>query len=79
MTAIAFIGVFMGVGLTDYLWARYILALSDHRALAAAMLSGVLQGVSSVVTLAYVDQHWLIIAATGGAFTGTLVALRKEL
>jgi hypothetical protein len=68
-----------GVAATDYLWARYILALTDHRRMQAATVSAVLQGLSGLVTIAYVGNQWLIIAATIGAFVGTWLAMRRAL
>ena len=61
----------------DALWAAYILAASDRRALPAALYSGGIVLCSAVVTLLYVESAWNLIPATLGAVAGTYWTVRR--
>lgn len=68
---------FLAMIAVDVLWAKYIMAASDRRALAAALYScGIVLG-GAVVTLAYVDNAWNLIPACIGATVGTYWTVKR--
>jgi hypothetical protein len=68
---------FLAMIAVDILWAKYIMAASDRRALAASLYScGIVLG-GAVVTLAYVDNAWNLIPACFGAMAGTYWTVQR--
>ncbi len=63
--------VFLSTLLADVAWTRYTLAVTERRALLAAIWSAaiVLFGAFNIVT--YVHDSWAIVPAAIGAFAGT--------
>lgn len=72
------LGVFCAAFATDFLWSRYIQAVSSGRRSAAALWSGAVIACGGMVTLAYVaDWRFLPVCCLGGA-TGTYVAMWRK-
>jgi hypothetical protein len=61
----------------DYVWGSYIKHTANGAALPSATYAAVLVAMSSLMTILYVGDHWLVIPASAGAFVGTLVVHKK--
>jgi hypothetical protein len=68
---------FLAMIAVDIAWAKYIIAASDRRAVAAAFWSCAIVLGGAVVTLAYVDNAWNLIPACIGATVGTYWTVRR--
>jgi len=63
--------VFAAVTALDFIGAWYTRAVATRHAVPAGLCAAVLVGVGALVTVAYVDNHWLALPAALGAFVGT--------
>jgi hypothetical protein len=70
--------VFVATLALDFLWARYILAITKRAPVVAALWSAGIIAISSTTTIVYVSNHWTILAAIVGAFIGTYLSVREE-
>lgn len=78
MSALHTLGVYFAACATDFLWSRYILAVSTGRRGAAALWSGAVIACGGLVTLAYVsDWRLLPVCCLGGA-TGTWLSMWRR-
>lgn len=67
--------VFILMFALDYVWADYVHAIGDSKALRASALSALLILLSGSVTIAYVENPWMLIPTVAGAFAGTYAAV----
>jgi hypothetical protein len=59
------------VGLSDWVWTRYISSVSSHSSIGAANWSVVVIVLGAYVVVSYVNDKRLIAAAALGAWIGT--------
>lgn len=68
--------VFLLMGSLGVFWAKYIFAVQQGRALAAAFWDSAIVAAGAVVVLAYVGDVAALIPAIGGTFAGTYLMVR---
>ena len=68
---IRWLSVASAVGVSDWVWTRYIGSVSDHAKIGAANWSMVVIILGSYVVVSYVNDKRLIAAAAVGAWIGT--------
>ena len=68
--------VFFALLIVDVLNAVYIKHIQKNNAILASSTAVVLFLASSVAVIGYVDDHWLLIPATAGAFVGTYIGIK---
>lgn len=71
------LGVFVAVGVVDYIWTVWSAAVARHQATRAALAASALIGCTGVVTTAYVADPWLLVPAALGAFVGTWLSVAR--
>jgi hypothetical protein len=71
-----FIEVFFVMLLLDYCWAVYNISSAEKRDFKAAFFSGLIVVFGAFLTLALVDNYWVIIPEILGAYAGTFIAVR---
>ena len=71
-----FIAVFVSLVIVDICWARYMAHANAGNPAKAGMWSALIMVGGAYVTVSYVDDHRLFLAAVLGAFCGTFVAVR---
>lgn len=71
MEALIWLGVFVGMIVTDALWAFYIKTAADSRAFMAAASSIGIVLVGGFNTWVFVHDPWLLIPECLGSFIGT--------
>jgi uncharacterized membrane protein YhaH (DUF805 family) len=62
----------------DIVWARYTMSASRERAIEASVWASLIIVLSSIVTISYVSNPWLILPAVAGAFVGTYVGIKYK-
>jgi hypothetical protein len=67
--------VFVALAVLDFVWARYTMAITDKRALAAGGYAIVILALGGFSVISYTTDHWLLIPACSGAFVGTYFAV----
>lgn len=67
---------FASMVLLDYIWAHYTIYLLHNKPIQAAISASGIMFATALVTILYVDNHWMIIPTAAGAFVGTYSALR---
>jgi hypothetical protein len=72
--ALIYIAVFLGMAAQDFVWAYYTLALTAHQSIRAGFYASGIILIGGFVTVSYVNDHYLLIAAALGAFVGTASA-----
>lgn len=70
--AIAFSAMFA----LDFVWTFYTKYVVQKKALLAAAYAGGLVLCNAVVTISYIDDHWLLIPVILGALAGTGIGVR---
>lgn len=75
---VAWVLVFLLVGIADVFWTRYFLAVERGRRLSAGAWSAAIMLVGSITTIEYVVDRWLVIPAVCGAFLGTYIATERK-
>lgn len=71
--------VFLSAAALDAIWALYIQATANDRALLAALLSVITVGLGAFNVLSFVKDRRTVIAACAGAFVGTYLTLWTDL
>ena len=66
----------MAVGISDFIWTKYMASVAAHAALQASTWSTLLIAAGAYVTLSYVEDKRLVIAACLGAFLGTYFGIQ---
>jgi hypothetical protein len=77
-TPLLFVGVAVGLFVTDFIWTELVVAVNKKRALRASALAVAFQLISGFVIIAYVDQPVLLIAAAIGGFAGTYMSVMRQ-
>ena len=77
-TLLLALGVFATVAVGDWVWTRYSMAVASRHAHHAAVFAVLIVLVGAVSTLAYVDNHLMILPAALGAWVGTFFTVRKH-
>lgn len=72
----SYVIVFVAMFGLDFVWSYYTRAITNHKALSAALWSVALILFNGAVTHGYVNNLWLLIPAGLGAFAGTYVSVR---
>lgn len=65
------IAVGVGTFLLDFAWAKYNIATAQKQVTRSAIYSVAIYLLSALVIMQYIDNHWLLIPASVGAFVGT--------
>lgn len=68
--------VFFAMLVVDVLNAIYIKHIEKNNAMLASFTAVVLFLAASVAVIGYVDNHWLLIPASAGAFVGTYIGIK---
>jgi hypothetical protein len=80
--AIKFILVMIAMFLTDVCWTMYFVEVEKRKSISAGLWGSAILLFGSVVTINYVDDHKLLIAAIIGSFIGVVATIeykkRKE-
>ena len=71
------VAVFLVTAATDWLWTRCVSATVLRQEWRAASWGSVLFATSSLLTVSVVDDPWLVLPASAGAFVGTFLAVRQ--
>lgn len=69
--------VFVAMAVSDFIWAQCIIATTNELPIRAALTSASMILLNSAVVCIYVSNHWTILAATGGAFIGTYLSVKR--
>jgi hypothetical protein len=79
---IKFILVMIAMFLTDVCWTMYFVEVEKRKSISAGLWGSAILLFGSVVTINYVDDHRLLIAAIIGSFIGVVATIeykkRKE-
>lgn len=67
---------FLGMALWDFLCAIYVLAVSKRQAVRAGLVAAAMFLVSALVLISVVQDNWLVLPASVGAFAGTFLAIK---
>lgn len=67
--------MFWAVGLGDWLWTRYTMAVYYGNPVHAGIFSALIIALGSFVTLSYIQDKRYLIPAMLGAFLGTFLAV----
>ena len=80
--AIKFMFVAVAMFLADICWTMYFIEIEKRRSIPAGLWGSAILLFGSVVTINYVDDHRLLIAAIIGSFLGVVATIeykkRKE-
>lgn len=76
--ALGFAAVTFAMTVVDVCYAKYTLEVAKHKALRAALWSMAIISAGSFVTISYVHDRSLIVAACIGAFLGTYLTIKWE-
>ena len=80
--AIKFLLVMFSMILADVCWTMYFIEVDKRRSISAGLWSAAILLFGSAVTINYVDDHRLLIAAIIGSFIGVVATIeykkRKE-
>lgn len=68
--------VFLAMLAVDLLNAVYIKNIEKNNALIASFTCVFVFLAASVAVIGYVDDHWLLIPASAGAFVGTYIGIK---
>jgi hypothetical protein len=70
--------VFFSVALADYFWTRYIQCVDEQQASKSGLYAALIILVGAFATRSYVNDIWLIIPASLGAYVGTYLTVRSH-
>jgi hypothetical protein len=70
--------VFVVMFALDIAWARYTMSASKEKEIEASVWASLILVFSSIVTIGYVSNPWLILPAVAGAFVGTYVGIKYK-
>ncbi len=69
---------FTTMAVLDLVFAGYTFYLIEKNALAASLFASAITLCYIIVTLLYVDDHWMAIPTVAGAFVGTFAAVKLK-
>jgi hypothetical protein len=73
---IDYITTFFAIFLLDVVYTYYLRCVSDNNVLGASFWSVACYILGSVAVINYTTNHWLVIPAIAGAFSGTFVGMK---
>jgi len=73
-----FFGVMFAIFIVDICWAKYFIYVAKHKPLPAASWGSIILVFGAFVTVEYVHDKSLIIAAFIGGFLGTYLTVWRE-
>lgn len=76
MTALGVFAVYLAI---DFVWALYTRNMIEKKAMTAGMLSAAIIFLNGLGTIVFTEDHWMLIPAAVGAFTGTVIATCEPL
>ena len=62
----------------DFVYAEYTKACADRKALLASLMASIMLGFGGFVVSMYVDDPWMLVPASIGAFFGTYVSVIRD-
>lgn len=65
------LSVLTGVGISDFVWTRYISSIGSGNAFESANWSVLVVGIGAFVVISYVEDRRLVVPALIGAWIGT--------
>jgi hypothetical protein len=65
---------FGGMVVLDFVWARYTVTVTQRLPIKSGSYAALIMVLNGTVTLTYVHDPWMILAAAAGAFVGTYLA-----
>ena len=67
---------FASMVVLDYIWAHYTIYLLKNKPWGAGVSAALIMIANALVTILYVDDHWMILPTAAGAFVGTFAVLK---
>ena len=67
---------FLALFVTDIFYTQYLSSVNNKQALKASAWAAVVFIVASVAVINYTEDHWQLIPAALGAFTGTWAGIQ---
>jgi hypothetical protein len=71
-----FIAVFLSTVLSDIAWTYYFIRVEERKAGKAGFWASCIVMVSAFITVNYVEDHSLLIAAVIGSYVGTWISVK---
>jgi hypothetical protein len=68
--------VFFSAAFLDVLWTIYIKKVAQSKAFGAALVTIFIYYVGGIVTISYVENHWMLLTATSGATIATFFSTK---
>lgn len=72
------LAAFLALVIIDFIWARYVKAIAEDRAVEASLLSSTIIALGGFSTWIFIHDPWLIIPEALGAFCGTWISITWE-
>lgn len=69
------VAVFIATVVSDFIWAKYMVAIADRRDVVAANWAVLVIAIGAFLVVSYVEDRRLIIPAVIGAWIGTYLAV----
>ncbi len=73
-----FLGVMLAICVADICWAKYFIYVAKHKPFPAASWGSMIVVFGAFVTVEYINDRSLIIAAFIGGFIGTYLTVWRE-
>lgn len=68
--------IFCIYAVIDWLYVKYTLAVTEHRAVLAASYGLLMHLIAAVGVISYTENHWLILPLALGSWVGTYLSIR---
>jgi hypothetical protein len=68
--------VFGGTIVLDFIWTRCVSAIAHESPIVAANWGAATTVLTAVITISYVNNHWLLVPAAAGAWLGVYFSKR---
>jgi hypothetical protein len=75
---VRYLAVFVVTAAIDWMWTRCVACTVEKLRWRAAAWAAVLYASSALLTVSVVDNPWLVLPATAGAYLGTWLAVGKH-
>jgi len=73
-----FLMVFFATFILDWIWASYIIETSSKNSIKSSLLSGLIVLMGAFITLSYIEDKKMLIAAVAGGALGTFFCVEKS-
>jgi hypothetical protein len=70
--------MFALVSVVDFMWANYIAHIAKGNAVLSSLFGAAIYLLGSVVTINYVNDHWMLVPAVLGALVGTYLSVKLK-